>query len=65
MIIPQSILDSGYKNLVHVENWSNGSTFHYIKTLNGEHYLITPKTRKEYKTKNNLLYTKKNRPIST
>lgn len=65
MIIPESVLKSGYKGLVHVENWNNGCAFHYTKTVNGVHFLITPRTRKEYKTKNNLLYTKKNLPIST
>lgn len=61
-IIPQSVLDAGYRKQVHVEGWSRGAAFHYIKTVNGVHELVTPKNRKPYKTSNNLLYTTKNIP---
>ncbi len=59
-VIPQAKLDSGYKGLVHVEGWNPGACFQYKGTVNGQHILMTPKTKKVYNTSNCLLYTKKN-----
>ena len=61
-IIPQSELDKGVKHLVHVKDWLKGQCFHYVKTVNGIHHLITPKNRKHYTTTSDLTYTKRYNP---
>ncbi len=64
VVIPQSVLNEGYNKLVHVENFNRGACFNYVNTVDGEHTLITPKTRRVVKTKNNLLYTERNKPVA-
>jgi hypothetical protein len=58
-VIPQKKLDLGYSKLVHVQGWNPGACFRYQGTTNGQHILITPKTKQVYNTSNALLYTKK------
>ena len=60
MVIPQEVLDQGYKKQVHVEGWNKACTFHYLETINGSHHIITPKSKKEFWVRANLLYTNKN-----
>lgn len=65
--IPQEVLDAGYRSLVHVEGWGLGCCFHHVaseKLGDGSilHRLVTPKTRKQYSTTRNLIYTRKNSP---
>lgn len=45
--------------LVHVEGWSKGTQFVYLRTIDGMHYLRTPKGRKYYQTRNRLLMTRR------
>jgi len=44
---------------VHVEGWNKNCVFQYVRDENGEAILVTPKTRKEYRTRNRLLNTRK------
>lgn len=44
---------------VHVEGWNKGAVFEYVRRENGEAVLVTPKTRKEYRTSNRLLHTRR------
>ena len=44
---------------VHVEGWNKGCVFQYVRSEHGEAVLLTPKTRKEYRTRNRLLNTRK------
>jgi hypothetical protein len=62
-IIPQKDLDKGYKCPVHVECWNKATVFMHVSTSpEGEHTIKTQKSKRVYKTKNNLLYTKRNQP---
>ena len=62
-VIPQSVLNRGYRQQVHVQGWSPGCTFLYVRTdADGIHHLITPRTRRAYTTRNDLCYTKRNQP---
>lgn len=61
--IPQSILDAGYRSMVHVEGWNLAARFFHVATLNGEHTIKTQKPPvKIHKTRNRLLYTRANQP---
>ena len=51
-------LDSWRGRLVHVEGWTKGSQFKYLKTIGGVHLLRTPKYNKMYRTRNRLLKTR-------
>lgn len=61
-VIPQEVLDAGYTKCVHVEGWNFACYFQHEKTVNGVHHLVTPKTRRRYQTRNNLLYTRQWEP---
>lgn len=53
-MLTQTELDAGVRGVVHVEGWNKGCQFIYEKTVNGTHYLKTPKTGKRFKTINRL-----------
>jgi hypothetical protein len=58
-VIPAEKLKS-YVGSVHVEGWNKATVFKYQGTDSaGFHSLVTPKSRKVYRTKNRLLYTRK------
>jgi len=59
-IIPDEELYRGYKKMVHVDGWSVKRCFHFISIENGVKKLITPRTKRVYYTKNNLITTIKN-----
>lgn len=41
---------------VHVAGWNKGMKFIWMGTVNGLHYLMTPKTKRFYSTANPLLH---------
>ena len=64
-IIPQSVLDQGYDQQVHVLGWNPACTFLYRGTDRyGNHQLVTPRTRRPCTTRNPLTYTERNLPSS-
>jgi hypothetical protein len=59
-------LKAGYPHLVHVEGWRYACAFRYVSTdADGLHHLITPKTKREFTTYNNLLPTNKNKTLQS
>ncbi len=61
--IPQSILDQGWKPMVHVDGWAKGARFFYLGTKDGVHTIRTGKPpQRTYQTTNRLLYTKRYDP---
>lgn len=59
--IPQSVLDTGYRGALHVENWNPATRFHHVKTVAGRHTIRTSRGV-VYTTANRLLYTRRNLP---
>ena len=52
-----------HRGLVHVEGWNEACCFVYKGTDElGVHHLITPKSKRKYRTSNRLLYTRRNAP---
>lgn len=63
LLIPSKDLPGMVGRCVHVANWTHGCCFRYLGTKNGEHLLITPKTKKRYHTTEALVYTRKHQTI--
>jgi len=61
--IPPHRLSQHQGKQVHVFGWNRGATFVYLRTVGGVHYLRTPRSGKEYQTRNALAYTKRYRPV--
>ena len=59
--IPESVLEEGYFDPVHVEGWNRASMFTHVWTDRGVHVLKTTRG-KIYKTKNRLLYARNYEP---
>lgn len=62
IVIPDNVLKSGYRAMVHVEGWNRAATFMFLGIEDGKKKLITPKTKKVYYTTNNLIYTNRYSP---
>lgn len=45
---------------VHVEGWNRGCVFRFVRWEGDKAVIVTPKTRKEYRTRNRLLNTRMN-----
>lgn len=45
--------------LVHVEGWSRGAVFRFVRTVGKTHHLVTPKTRRAFQTTRRLYHTRR------
>ena len=57
--IPEKLIASGWRGMVHVHGWTLGTTFKLVDFRDGLYYLRTPKSGHSYVTSNPLLTTRR------
>ena len=57
--VPNDLLYSGWRGMVHVEGWRPKAVFKYKGRKDGAFQLVTPTSNKHYQTRNRLLFTRR------